>query len=358
RRRETRAARRARRATARAARRAAWWRAVRARRRRRRPRDASTREGRRHVRAGQWTRRSVRYNICAMRIVFPDGAGCVQHASALEPLRKLGQVDFYDGPPPDRATLIERLRPAEAVVLDYSEMDAEVLRACPRLRFVSFLGIGYNSCIDVAEATRRGIVVAYTPDYGAVSVAEHALAMILALTRHIGPAFVSVREGRWEPGRFQGMELHGKTLGIVGLGPIGMEMARLGAGLGMRLLGWTRRASPERARHGVTLVALDELFAAADVVTLHLAYTPESHGLISRALLDRMKPGAWFVNTARARVVDNDALADLLRSGRLRGAALDVHESEPPPADYVFRTMPNVLITPHICYNTREAGAN
>jgi len=293
-----------------------------------------------------------------MRIVFPDGAGCVQDAADLEPLRKLGPVDFYDGVPADRAELIERLRPAEAVILDYSVMDAEVLRACDRLRFISFLGIGYGTCIDVAEATRRGIAVAYTPDYGAISVAEHALAMILALTRHIGPAFVSVREGRWEPGRFQGMELHGKTLGIVGLGPIGMEMARLGAGLGMRLLGWTRRASPERARHGVTLVALDELFASADVVTLHLAYTPESHGLITRALLERMKPGAWFVNTARARLVDNDALADLLRSGHLRGAGLDVHEAEPPPPDYVFRTLPNVLITPHIGYNTREAGSN
>jgi D-3-phosphoglycerate dehydrogenase len=294
-----------------------------------------------------------------MRIVFPDGAGCVQNPSDLEPLRKLGQVDFYDGPPPDRAQLIERLRPAEAVVLDYSEMDADVLRACERLRFISFLGIGYNSCIDVAEATRRRVAVAYTPDYGATSVAEHALAMILALTRHIGPAFVSAREGRWEPGRFQGMQLRGKTLGIVGLGPIGAEMARLGAGLGMRLLGWTRRASPERASHGVTLVPLEELFAAADVVTLHLAYTPESQGIISRALLERMKPQAWFVNTARARLVDNDALADLLRAGRIRGAALDVHETEPIPAgDYVFRTLPNVLITPHIGYNTREASAN
>jgi D-3-phosphoglycerate dehydrogenase len=293
-----------------------------------------------------------------VRIVFPDGAGCVQDPSDLEPLRKLGQVDFYDGPPPDRAQLIERLRPAEAVVLDYSEMDAEVLRACERLRFVSFLGIGYNSCIDVAEATRRGIDVAYTPDYGATSVAEHALAMILALTRHIGPAFVSAREGRWEPGRFQGMELRGKTLGIVGLGPIGTEMARLGAGLDMRLLGWTRRASAERARHGVTLVSLEELFATADVVTLHVAFTPESHGLISRALLERMKPGAWFVNTARAKLVDNAALVDLLRSGRLRGAALDVHDTEPPPADDVFRTLPNVLLTPHIGYNTREAASN
>jgi len=293
-----------------------------------------------------------------MRIVFPDGAGCVQDPSELAPLRKLGEVDFYDGVPRDKAELITRLRPAEAVVLDYSEMDAEVLRACDRLRFVSFLGIGYNSCIDVAEATRRGVAVAYTPDYGATSVAEHALAMILALTRHIGPAFVSARAGAWEPGRFTGMELRGKTLGIVGLGPIGVEMARLGAGLGMRLLGWTRRPSPERARHGLTLVSLEDLFATADVVTLHAAYTPESQGLVSRALLDRMKPGAWFVNTARAKLVDNEALADLLRAGRLRGAALDVHESEPPPPDDVFRTLPNVLITPHIGYNTREASAN
>jgi D-3-phosphoglycerate dehydrogenase len=293
-----------------------------------------------------------------MRIVFPDGAGCVQAPRDLDPLRALGEVDFYDGPPPDRATLLARLRPAEAVVLDYSEMDADVLRACERLRFISFLGIGYASCIDVAEATRRKIAVAYTPDYGATSVAEHALAMILALTRHVGQAFVSAREGRWEPGRFQGMELRGKTLGIVGLGPIGAEMARLGAGLGMRLIGWTRRAAPERAPHGLKLVSLEELFSTADVVTLHLAYTPESQGLVSRALLERMKPGAWFVNTARAKIVDNAALVELLRAGRLRGAAMDVHESEPPPADYVLRTLPNVLITPHIGYNTAEAASN
>src|ERR671923_2187996 len=111
-----------------------------------------------------------------MRIVFPDGAGCVQDRSELEPLRKLGQVDFYDGPPPDRATLIQRLQPAEAVVLDYSEMDAEVLRACPRLRFISFLGIGFNSCIDVAEATRRGVALAYTPGHRGPSGPRHALA--------------------------------------------------------------------------------------------------------------------------------------------------------------------------------------
>jgi D-3-phosphoglycerate dehydrogenase len=293
-----------------------------------------------------------------MHIVFPDGAACLQDSAELDPLRALGPVDFFDGPPPDKPSLIERLRPAEAVVLDYSEMDADVLRACEQVRLITFLGIGYASCIDVAEATRRGVAIAYTPDYGATSVAEHALAMILALTRHIGPAFVSFREGRWEPGRFVGMELRGKTLGLVGLGPIGREMARLGAALGMRLIAWTRHPTPARAEHGLLFVSLEELFSQGDVVSLHLSYRPETHGLISRALLERMKPTGWFVNTARAKLVDNVALSELLAAGRIAGAALDVHEEEPPRGEYAFRSLPNVLITPHIGYNTREASAN
>jgi phosphoglycerate dehydrogenase-like enzyme len=135
-------------------------------------------------------------------------------------------------------------------------------------------------------------------------------------------------------------------------------MARLGAGIGMRLVGWTRRPEPARAVHGLELVALEEVFARADVVSLHLSYREESHGLISRDLLARMKPTAWFVNTARAKLVDNVVLAEMLRAGRIAGAALDVHEEEPPPADYAFRALPNVLITPHIGYNTREASGN
>jgi phosphoglycerate dehydrogenase-like enzyme len=293
-----------------------------------------------------------------MRIVFPDGAGCVQDPAHLEPLRRLGPVDFHDGPPRDRTELIARVRPAEVVVLDYSTLDAEVLGAAEHLRLITFLGIGYSTYIDVAEATRRRIAIANTPDYGATSVAEHTLAMTLALTRHVGPAFLSFREGRWEPGRFVGMELRNKTLGIVGLGPIGQEMARLGAGIGMRLAGWTRRSAPERAEHGLVLVPLDELFRRSDAVSLHLSYTPETHGIVSRRLLELMKPTAWLVNTARAKLVDNEALAELLRAGRIAGAALDVHEEEPPPRDYPLRALPNVLATPHIGYNTREASAN
>jgi phosphoglycerate dehydrogenase-like enzyme len=293
-----------------------------------------------------------------MRIVFPDGAGCVRTPADLDPLRRLGTVDFHPGAPADRAELIARVRPADAIVLDYSVLDAEVLSHCERLRFISFLGIGYASCIDAATATSRGIVIANTPDYGATSVAEHALGMMLALTRHIGAGFASMREGRWEPGRFQGIELRGKTLGIVGLGPIGLEMARLAAGIGMTLLGWTRRMTAQRAQYGLTLVPLEELFGRADVVSLHLSYTPDSAGIISRALLERMRPGAWFVNTARARLVDNAALADLLRQGRIAGAALDVHDEEPPPKPYPLLELSNVLATPHIGYNTAEAASN
>jgi len=293
-----------------------------------------------------------------MRIVFPEGAGCVQGPEDLAPLREVGPVDFYDRPPQNRDELIRRLREAEAVFLDYSVLDAEVLAACPRLEFVCFLGIGYASCIDVAAATRQGVAVSYTPGYGATAVAEFTLGLILSLTRQIAAASCSMHHAEWQPGRFQGTELRGKRLGIVGLGPIGTEMARLAAGIGMDPLAWTRRPAPDRARHGLRFLPLEELFAAADVVSLHLSLAPQTEGLVSRALLERMQPTAYFINTSRARLVDNQALADLLRAGRIAGAALDVHEEEPVPMNYVFSALPNVLVTPHIAYNSREAGAN
>jgi phosphoglycerate dehydrogenase-like enzyme len=293
-----------------------------------------------------------------MRIVFPDGAACVQSPTDLDPWKQLGLLDFYEDLPRDKAELVARVRPAEAVVLDYSVLDAEVLQQCPQLKLVCFLGIGYRNYVDVEVATQRGVVITYTPDYGATSVAEHTLGLILALMRHIGAAFVSFRDGRWEPGRFQGVELRHKKLGIVGLGPIGMEMARLGAGIGMQLLGWSRRLLPERRQYGLTFVTLEELFSQADVVSLHLSYNQETHGLISRALLERMPPTAYFVNTARASIVDNGALAELLQAGKIAGAALDVYAEEPPPEADIFRKLPNVLGTPHIGFNTKEAGSN
>jgi phosphoglycerate dehydrogenase-like enzyme len=293
-----------------------------------------------------------------MRIVFPEGAGCVQTPDDLARLKVIGTVDFYETPPRDKAELIRRLSDAEAVFLDYSVMDAEVIQGCPKLKFICFLGIGYANCVDVATATKQGVTVTYTPGYGATSVAEYTLGLILALTRHIAFAHDSMKRREWEPGRFQGIELKDKTLGIVGLGPIGNEMARLGRGIGMRTIGWTRNAAPERAQHGLILASLEEVFSSSDIVSLHLSYNSQTERLVSRALLTRMRPGSFFINTSRAKLVDNQALAEMLRQGRLAGAALDVHEAEPTPADYTLASLPNVLVTPHIGYNSKEAGQN
>ena len=293
-----------------------------------------------------------------MHIVFPEGSGCVQSPDDLLPVKKIGTVDFYDKPPQGKADLIRRLRDADVVFLDYSIMDAEVIAQCAKLKFICFLGVGYANCVDVEAATKQGVTVTYTPGYGATSVAEYTLGLILSLVRHIAFSYYSLRHGEWDSARFQGIELKGKTLGIVGLGPIGSEMARLGAGVGMRMIGWTRAATPDRAQHGLGLVSLEELFSSADIVTVHLAYNTQTERLISRALLGRMKSGAFFINTSRAKIVDNQALVELLQQGRIAGAALDVHEDEPAPMNYRLAALPNVLATPHIGYNSKEAGEN
>jgi phosphoglycerate dehydrogenase-like enzyme len=293
-----------------------------------------------------------------MRIVFPEGSGCVQKPEDLLPVKKLGTVDYYDTPPQNKADLIRRLGDADVVFLDYSLMDAEVIAACPKLKFICFFGIGYGNCIDVPAATKHGVTVSYTPGYGATAVAEYALGLMLSLTRHIAASFYSLKHGEWLSAKFQGVDLKGKTLGLVGLGPIGADMARLGAGIGMRLLGWTRNATPDRAVHGLTLVPLEQLFSDSDVVSVHLSLNTQTERLVSRNLLARMKPSAYFVNTSRAKLVDNQALAELLQQGKIAGAALDVHEEEPAPMNYLFASLPNVLVTPHIAYNSKEAGEN
>lgn len=293
-----------------------------------------------------------------MRIVFPEGSGCVQKPEDLLPVKKLGTVDYYDTPPQNKADLIQRLREADVVFLDYSIMDAEVIAACPKLKFICFFGIGYGNCIDVAAATKHGVTVSYTPGYGATAVAEYTLGLMLSLTRHIAASYYSLKHGEWLSAKFQGVDLKGKTLGLVGLGPIGADMARLGAGVGMRLVGWTRSATPDRAVHGLTLVPLEELFATADVVSIHLSLNAHTERLVSRALLERMKPSAYFINTSRAKIVDTQALGELLQQGKIAGAALDVHEEEPAPMNYLFASLPNVLVTPHIAYNSKEAGEN
>ena len=293
-----------------------------------------------------------------MNIVFPDGAACLSDPAELDPLRSLGEVRYYDTLPQSKDELISRLKNAHIVVIDYSKVDAEVMEQCPSLRFFCFLGIGYRAFIDVDAASARGIVVSYTPSYGSASVAEHAIMLMLALARRLVPADRSIREGRWEPGKYQGLELKGKTLGIVGMGPIGMEVARIASGLDMRLVGWTRHPNPERQLFGLEYRSLEALFSEADVVSLHLAHTPETERLISEELLRRLKPSALFINAARAQLVDNAALTRMLQAGEIGGGAFDVYEEEPPPADFALELPDNVILTPHMGFNTKEAASN
>ena len=294
----------------------------------------------------------------SMLIVWPEGSGCVQKPEDLDTLKKIGTLDYYGSPPKDKKELISRIENADVIYLDYSILDAEVIEKCRNLKFISFLGTGYRNCIDMEAANKKGIVVTYTPGYGANSVAEFALGLILALTRHICFAYLNVINCAWQPNMFMGIELRGKTLGIVGLGPIGIEMARLSSAVEMKTLAWTRNPNPERKMYGLRYVSLGELFSNSDIVSIHLNYNAQTDRMISKDLLSRMKRSAYLINTARARIVDYNALYEMLEQGKIAGAALDVHEEEPAPKDYRFLSLPNVLICPHIAYNTVEAGKN
>jgi glyoxylate reductase len=205
--------------------------------------------------------------------------------------------------------------------------------------------------VDLAAAAARGIPVGHTPGVLTETTADLAFALLLAAARRVTEADRFVRDGawtaarHWEPELFLGRDVHGATLGIVGLGAIGRALARRGAGFGMRVLGWSRSA---REVPGVTRASLEALLAESDFVSLHVALTDETRGLIDARALARMKPGAILVNTTRGGVVDEAALAAALRDGRLAGAALDVFEREPLPAGSPLVGLPNLVLTPHI----------
>ena len=276
----------------------------------------------------------------------------------LAELQRHGEVVVYDVPPVGQDDLAGRLADAEALVFlrRHWRLDKETLSYAPQLRVVSFPGVGADH-IDLAAAAARGVLVCNVPGASAISVAEHALALCLAVARSLVQADRDVRSGAW-PKR-TGVELHGKTMGILGLGAIGGEMARLAKGIGMRVVAWSVRDDPARAaRLDVTLVPRDEVFAGADVLSLHLRASPDTQGLVSRREFGLMKRGAIFINTARGSIVDQDALLDALRAGRLGGAGLDVFTQEPlgEAADR-FAALPNVVLTPHMADETEETNA-
>ena len=234
---------------------------------------------------------------------------------------------------------------------DHSYMPTEIMAQCPGLRHIVFLGTGASSYMDVPALSKLGIEVHTIKGYGDVAVAEHTMALIFACCRDLASMDRAMRAGTWDP--VESMQINGKTLGLIGLGGIGREVARIARGIGMEVIAWNR--SP-RDDAGVALVALDELLARADVISLHLALNDETRDLLDANRLARTKPGVILVNTARGALVEEAALLAALRSGHIRHAGLDVFHAEPLNPDHPLGRMENVTLTSHAAYRTLEAS--
>lgn len=241
------------------------------------------------------------------------------------------------------------------LVRSATRVTAALLEGAPRLRVVGRAGVGVDN-VDLAAATRRGVLVVNTPGGSSVAVAELALGLLLAVSRHIAPASASVKAGRWEKKKFQGRELAGRTLGVVGIGNVGSALVIRARAMGMEVVAYDPFIGAETAaRLGARLLELDALWGMADVVSLHVPLTDQTRGLVDRDVLARMKPGAILLNCARGGLVDEAALADALRSGHLGGAAFDVFAEEPPPPDHPLLKLDNFVCTPHLGASTGEA---
>jgi D-3-phosphoglycerate dehydrogenase len=246
---------------------------------------------------------------------------------------------------------------ADAIICDATPITASLLDLAPRVQVISEYGIGYDN-IDVGAASQRGIWVTNVPGFCADEVADHTVAVILAAGRRLFPLDQSTRSGRWDPvGVAAGADrFSNQTLGLIGFGNIGRRVARRAAGFGLRILAFTPRLTDERAReHGAERCDLLDLIERSDYVSLHLPAGPATRHLIDASTLPRFKPTAWLINAARGSLIDETALLAALRENRLAGAALDVRDPEPPVADDPFRSLPNVILSPHASWFSAQA---
>jgi D-3-phosphoglycerate dehydrogenase / 2-oxoglutarate reductase len=256
---------------------------------------------------------------------------------------------------PAREKLVPELKDADALLIRSAvQCDAALLDAAPKLKVIGRAGIGVDN-VDIEAATKKGVLVMNTPGGNSVSVAEHTLALMLAMARSVPQANESMHAGRWEKKIFEGSELRGKTLGLLGLGRIGVEVVKRAKAFELEIIGYDPYISPTLAQDlGVQLVSLDELFARSDYLTLHTPLTPETDKIIGRENLRKMKKGARIVNCARGELVDEQALAEAIASGQIAGAALDVFCAEP-LKNSPLTELRQVALTPHIAGSTAEA---
>ena len=286
--------------------------------------------------------------------ILDDYQDAVRHLPFWSRLDGRVTIDVFRDTLQSEDALVERLRPYAIVVAirERTRFAASLLGRLPALEHLAITGRN-SGHVDLAAATKRGVLVTATSGSGPSAI-EHTLALILALARRVPQEDRAMREGRWQT--TVGVELAGKTLGVVGLGRIGSRVAAFGQFLAMRVIAWGPTLTDERARAaGVTRVALDDLFRESDVVSLHLLLSDTSRGLVSARLLGLMKPTAYLVNTARGPLIDEAALVAALSDRRIAGAALDVYDVEPLPREHPLLQLDNVVLTPHLGYVTEES---
>jgi D-3-phosphoglycerate dehydrogenase len=252
---------------------------------------------------------------------------------------------------PDARELPRLLEGYDICLDDHSYMPTDIVARCAGLKHIVFLGTGASSYMDVPALAARGVTVHTIKGYGDRAVAEHAVGLMFACARSLARMDRSVRAGVWSP--LEGVQLEGKTLGLIGLGGIGAEVARIASGIGMDVIAWNRTRRPDAL---VPLVELDDLLAAADVVSLHLALTDETRGIIDANRLRRMKRGVILVNTARGALIDEQALVEALRGSHIGQAGLDVFHTEPLRPDHPLARVENVTLSSHAAFRTLEAS--
>jgi phosphoglycerate dehydrogenase-like enzyme len=269
------------------------------------------------------------------------------------PLAGRAEITVFNDHLSDFDKVVERLLPFDVVCVmrERTPLPRSVIERLPRLKLIASTG-PRNASIDVEAAAERGIAVAHT-GYNARPTIEMTWALILASERQVALENAHLRAGGWQ--LTMGDSLHGKTLGVLGLGNIGSEVARIGLAFGMDVIAWSQNLTPDRTKaSGARLVSKEELFRGADILTIHLVLSQRNKGLVGAAELQSMKPSASLINTSRGPIVDEPALIEVLRDRRIAGAALDVFDIEPLPADHPFRSLDNVLATPHLGFVARD----
>jgi len=285
-------------------------------------------------------------------VLVPDNV----HQKAIDILEASAGISVSAPGGIERETLLHSLADAHALIIRSGvTADAELFSRAPQLKAIARAGVGVDN-VDLAAASARGIVVMNTPGGNTISTAEHTFGLMMALSRHIPQGHQSLAEGRWDRKAFTGVELKGKTLGIIGLGRIGLAIATRAQAFEMSTIAHDPYLPPAVAEAiNVPLLDLDEVYARADYLTLHALVTAETRGMINADTIAAMKDGVRIINAARGALIHSGQLAAALKSGKVAGAALDVYEQEPPPSDHPLIGLPNVVHTPHLAASTSDA---